>query len=112
MRRRDLLSIVDLGPDELRGVLEMALRMKQDGCAPLLQGKTVALLFEKASLRTRVSFDVAMRQLGGHAVYLSQAEVGLGQRESVADIARVLSRYVDAIVARTCDRVRGPRLNR
>ena len=101
MRGRDLLSIVDLTPEELRGVLEMALRMKQDGCAPLLQGKTLALLFEKASLRTRVSFDVAMQQLGGHAVYLSQAEVGLGQRESVVDIARVLSRYVDAIAART-----------
>jgi ornithine carbamoyltransferase len=101
MRGRDLLSIVDLTPEELRGTLEMALRMKQDACAPLLQGKTLALLFEKASLRTRVSFDVAMRQLGGHAIYLSQAEVGLGQRESVADIARVLSRYVDAIAART-----------
>jgi ornithine carbamoyltransferase len=101
MRGRDLLSIVDLTPEELRGVLEMALRTKQDACAPLLQGKTLALLFEKASLRTRVSFDVAMRQLGGHAIYLSQAEVGLGQRESVADIARVLSRYVDGIAART-----------
>jgi len=101
MKGRDLLSIVDLTPEELRGTLEMALRMKQDGCAPLLQGKTLALLFEKASLRTRVSFDVAMRQLGGHAIYLSQAEVGLGQRESIADIARVLSRYVDAIAART-----------
>jgi ornithine carbamoyltransferase len=101
MRGRDLLSIVDLTPEELRGVLEMALRMKQGGCTPLLQGKTLALLFEKASLRTRVSFDVAMQQLGGHAVYLSQAEVGLGQRESVADIARVLSRYVDGIAART-----------
>ena len=101
MRGRDLLSIVDLTPEELRGVLEMALRTKQDAWAPLLQGKTLALLFEKASLRTRVSFDVAMRQLGGHAIYLSQAEVGLGQRESVADIARVLSRYVDGIAART-----------
>ncbi len=101
MRGRDLLSIVDLTPEELRGVLEMALRTKQDACAPLLQGKTLALLFEKASLRTRVSFDVAMRQLGGHAIYLSQAEVGLGQRESVVDIARVLSRYVDGIAART-----------
>jgi ornithine carbamoyltransferase len=101
MRGRDLLSIVDLTPEELHGVLEMALRMKQDTCPPLLRGKTLALLFEKASLRTRVSFDVAMQQLGGHAVYLSQAEVGLGQRESVADIARVLSRYVDGIAART-----------
>jgi ornithine carbamoyltransferase len=101
MRGRDLLSIVDLGPDELRGVLDLAVRMKQNGCPQLLQGKTLALVFEKASLRTRVSFDVAMHQLGGHAIYLSQAEVGLGQRESVADIARVLSRYVDAIAART-----------
>jgi ornithine carbamoyltransferase len=101
MRRRDLLSIVDLGPDELRGVLELALRMKHDGCRPLLEGKTLALVFEKASLRTRVSFDVAMQQLGGHAVYLSQSEVGLGQRESVADIARVLSRYVDGMAVRT-----------
>ena len=101
MRGRDLLSIIDLTPEELRRVLETALRMKHDACAPLLRGKTLALLFEKASLRTRVSFDIAMQQLGGHAIYLSQAEVGLGQRESVADIARVLSRYVDAIAART-----------
>lgn len=101
MRGRDLLSMIDLGPDELRGVLDLAVRMKGDGFPPLLQGKTLALIFEKASLRTRVSFDVAMRQLGGHAIYLSQSEVGLGQRESVADIARVLSRYVDGIAART-----------
>jgi ornithine carbamoyltransferase len=101
MRGRDLLSIIDLTPEELRRVLETALRMKHNACAPLLRGKTLALLFEKASLRTRVSFDIAMQQLGGHAVYLSQAEVGLGQRESVADIARVLSRYVDGIAART-----------
>jgi ornithine carbamoyltransferase len=101
MKGRDLLSMIDLGPDELRGVLDLAVRMKGDGFPPLLQGKTLALIFEKASLRTRVSFDVAMQQLGGHAVYLSQSEVGLGQRESVADIARVLSRYVDGIAART-----------
>jgi len=101
MRGRDLLSIIDLGPDELRGVLDLAVRMKEGGFPPLLQGKTLALIFEKASLRTRVSFDVAMQQLGGHAIYLSQSEVGLGQRESVADIARVLSRYVDGIAART-----------
>ncbi|HWO71958.1 MAG TPA: ornithine carbamoyltransferase, partial [Dehalococcoidia bacterium] len=68
---------------------------------PLLQGKTIAMLFEKPSLRTRVSFEVGMRQLGGSAIYLSQAEVGLGQREPVKDVARVLSRYVSAIVART-----------
>jgi len=101
MRGRDLLSIIDLGPDELRAVLDLAVRMKGGGFPPLLQGKTLALIFEKASLRTRVSFDVAMQQLGGHAIYLSQSDVGLGQRESVADIARVLSRYVDGIAART-----------
>jgi ornithine carbamoyltransferase len=66
-----------------------------------LEGKTIALIFEKPSLRTRVSFDVAITQLGGHAIYLSPAEVGLGQREPAEDVARVMSRYVDGIVART-----------
>jgi ornithine carbamoyltransferase len=75
--------------------------MKRDGAAPLLEGKTIAMLFEKPSLRTRVSFEVGMKQLGGSAIYLSQAEVGLGQREPVEDVARVLSRYVSGIVART-----------
>lgn len=75
--------------------------MKASGWLSSLSGKTLALLFEKPSLRTRVSFEVAIRQLGGQAIYLSPAEVGLGKRESVADVARVLSRYVDAIVART-----------
>src|SRR3989304_831269 len=101
MRGRDLLSMSDLTADEVSAVLDMALRMKREGSAPLLQGRTLALLFEKPSLRTRVSFDVAMQQLGGHAVYLSQGEVGLGQREPVADVARVLSRYVEGIAART-----------
>ena len=99
--RRDLLSIADLTPQELHEVIETALRMKRDGWPPVLQGQGLALLFEKPSLRTRVSFDVAMRQLGGYSIYLSQAEVGLGQREPVADVARVLSRYVDGIAART-----------
>jgi ornithine carbamoyltransferase len=67
----------------------------------VLLGKTIALIFEKPSLRTRVSFEVGMKQLGGSAIYLSQAEVGLGQREPVKDVARVLSRYVSGIVART-----------
>ncbi|MDE3097437.1 MAG: ornithine carbamoyltransferase [Chloroflexota bacterium] len=99
---RDLLSIADLSPDELDRILQTALSLKRDGGgARLLAGKTLALIFEKPSLRTRVSFDVAMQELGGHAVYLSQAEVGLGQREPVADVARVLSRYVDVIAART-----------
>lgn len=79
----------------------MALQTKNGQTVSILGGKTLALLFEKPSLRTRVSFDVAMQQLGGHALYLSPAEVGLGEREPVADVARVLSRYVDAIAART-----------
>jgi ornithine carbamoyltransferase len=79
----------------------VALQTKNGQSVSILGGKTLALLFEKPSLRTRVSFDVAMQQLGGHALYLSPAEVGLGEREPVADVARVLSRYVDAIAART-----------
>ena len=82
-------------------LLRNALAMKRDGTRPVLEGKTVAMLFEKPSLRTRVSFEVGMKQLGGTAIYLSQAEVGLGQREPVQDVARVLSRYVAGIVART-----------
>src|SRR5918992_1211992 len=101
MHGRDLLSISDLTPDELTHLVEMAISMKRDGSPPLLAGKTIAMLFEKPSLRTRVSFEVGMKQLGGTAIYLSQAEVGLGQREPVDDVARVLSRYVAAIVART-----------
>jgi ornithine carbamoyltransferase len=102
VRGRDVLSIADLSPDEVTTILNTALSMKRDGGGhDLLRGKTLALIFEKPSLRTRVSFDVAMQELGGHAIYLSQAEVGLGQREPVSDIARVLSRYVDVIAART-----------
>src|SRR6185437_892099 len=99
---RDLLSIAELSPDELEHILHTALSLKRDGGgSSLLAGKTLAMVFEKPSLRTRVSFDVAMQELGGHAIYLSQSEVGLGQREPVADVARVLARYVDVIAART-----------
>jgi ornithine carbamoyltransferase len=97
----DLLSIADLTPETLRLIIDRAVSMKRDGFAPLLAGKTLALLFEKASLRTHVSFNVAMQQLGGQTVYLGQSEVGMGTREPVADVARVLTRYVDGIVART-----------
>jgi ornithine carbamoyltransferase len=102
VRGRDLLSIAELSADEVETVLRTALSLKSDGGGgALLAGKTLALVFEKPSLRTRVSFDVAMAQLGGRTVYLNQAEVGLGQREPVADVARVLSRYVNVIAART-----------
>jgi ornithine carbamoyltransferase len=99
--KKDLLSIADLNRKEIEHLIEQAWRMKRGGASPLLSGKTLALLFEKPSLRTRVSFEMAMYQLGGHSIYLSPEEVGLGKRESAADIARVLSRYVDAIAART-----------
>jgi ornithine carbamoyltransferase len=98
---RDLISIGDLSPQDVQRVVDTALQTKNGRALSILAGKTLALLFEKPSLRTRVSFDVAMQQLGGNALYLSPAEVGLGEREPVADVARVLSRYVDAIAART-----------
>ena len=102
MKGRDLLSIGDLTLDEAWGIINRAIRMKKRrAMSSILAGKTLALIFEKPSLRTKVSFDVAMYQLGGHSVYLSQAEIGLGSREPIADAARTLSRYVDIIAART-----------
>ncbi len=101
MKGKDLLSISDLSSADIRLLISDAVAMKAEGWLSSLSGKTLALLFEKPSLRTRVSFEVAMRQLGGQTIYLSPAEVGLGKRESISDVARVLSRYVDAIVART-----------
>ena len=98
---KDLLSVSDLDRKEIEQLIEQALHMKKEGAPPLLSGRTLALLFEKPSLRTRVSFEIAMYQLGGHSIYLSPEEVGLGKREPVADAARVLSRYVDGIAART-----------
>jgi ornithine carbamoyltransferase len=98
---RHYLSVADLSTQEVLGLLERALELKRYGVTdrPLL-GRTAALMFQKPSLRTRVSCEVAMLQLGGQAVYLSPAEVGLGQREGAVDVSRVLSRYVDVIVAR------------
>jgi ornithine carbamoyltransferase len=99
--KKDLLSIADLNREEIEHLIEQARRMKQEGAPPLLSGRALAFLFVKPSLRTRVSFEIAMYQLGGHAIYLSPEEVGMGKREPIADIARVLSRYVDVIAART-----------
>ena len=101
MKSKDLLSVADLKPDDLQRILDNALAMKRKGTEPLLAGQTLAMIFEKPSLRTRVSFDVAMYQLGGHAIYLAGGEVGLGQREPMKDMALVLSRYADLIMART-----------
>jgi len=99
--KKDLLSIADLDREDIESLIEQARRMKQEGAPPLFSGRTLAFLFVKPSLRTRVSFEIAMYQLGGHAIYLSPEEVGMGKREPAADIARVLSRYVDVIAART-----------
>lgn len=101
MKGKDLLSISDLTSDDIQSLISDAIDAKDQGWVSMLEGKSLALLFEKPSLRTRVSFEIAMRQLGGQCLYLSPAEVGLGERESVADVARVLSRYVDGIAART-----------
>lgn len=99
--KKDLLSVADLSGEGIRLLISSAVNMKSGGWKSLLSQRVLALLFEKPSLRTRVSFELAMRQLGGNVIYLSPAEVGLGKRESVPDVARVLSRYVDAIAART-----------
>ncbi|MDD5509282.1 MAG: ornithine carbamoyltransferase [Dehalococcoidales bacterium] len=101
LQGKDLLSVSDLSSEDVHSLIHDAIDMKNRGRLTSLNGKTLALVFEKPSLRTRVSFEMAMRQLGGDAIYLSPAEVGMGKRESVADVARVLSRYVDVITART-----------
>ena len=98
---RHLLSVANLSPSEIEGLLRRAAALKGAPAPQVLSGRTVALLFEKPSLRTRVSFDVAIHQLGGHALYLGREEVGMGVREPVPDTARILSRFVDAIVVRT-----------
>jgi ornithine carbamoyltransferase len=97
---KDLLSISDLSSDDIQLLLSDVEEVKVSGWLSSLGGKVLALLFEKPSLRTRVSFEIAMRQLGGQSLYLSPAEVGLGGRESIPDVARVLSRYVDVIAIR------------
>ncbi len=101
---KHLLSLADLTPRQLIGLLNLAIGLKAEwkngGNPPYLQGTTLGMIFQKPSLRTRVSFDMAMLHLGGHALYLSPDEIALGQRESVADVARVLGRYVNVIMAR------------
>jgi ornithine carbamoyltransferase len=103
--KRDFLSLADLTRGELDEILGLAATLKRDlkaGKRPaLLGGKTLAMIFEKPSLRTRVTFEVGMNQLGGHAVYLTPNDIQLGKRESVGDIARNLDRLVDLIMART-----------
>lgn len=101
---KHLLCLADASSEEIWRILHTARELKAawkaGGNEPLLAGKALAMIFEKPSLRTRTSFEMAMVHLGGHALYLSPDEIGLGKRESVADVARVLSRYVDGIEAR------------
>ena len=102
---KDFLHVSDYSPEELQYLLNLAVRLKKEhqrgGNKPVLKGQALGMVFQKPSLRTRVSFEMAMQHLGGHALYLSPNEIGLGGRESVADVARVLSGYVQAIMART-----------
>ena len=101
---RHFIDLTDFDAAELRGILTRARQVKsafRSGDAPaLLAGKTLGMIFEKNSTRTRVSFEMAMRQLGGHAMFLSRNDLQLGRGESLADTARVLSRYVDALMLR------------
>lgn len=103
--KRDLISIADLSREDLDELFTLALRFKDDRKKnwphPLLAGRTLAMIFEKPSLRTRVTFEAGMVQLGGYAVYLSPPDIGLGSRESPADVAQNLSRWVDLIMVRT-----------
>ena len=97
---RHLLSSADISAEETAFLLELGIRLKQRP-QPVLAGRQLALLFEKPSLRTRVSFQVAMRHLGGETIYLAPQEVGLGEREAIKDVSRVLARYVDIVAVRT-----------
>ena len=101
---RHFLDIADFSAKEIKGMLDLGLKLKSEQnrgqARPLLKNQVLAMVFQKPSLRTRVSFDMAMRTLGGDALYLSPQEIGLGKRESIADVSRVLSSYVQAIMAR------------
>jgi len=100
----NFLTITDFSKDDLEKLLKSALYLKKEyfkhGNPPLLEGKVLGMVFNKPSLRTRISFDMAMRHLGGDALFISPNEIGLGKRESIADVARVLSGYVSGIMAR------------
>ncbi len=104
---KDFLAISDYSSDQIQDLLDLAVKLKKEyfkkGNNPIFKGKVLGMIFQKPSLRTRVSFDMAMRHCGGDALYLSPDELGLGKRESIADVARVLSGYVQALMARVFD---------
>ena len=103
--KRDLLDLASLSASELDGLLDLAARLKAEHKAgiehPHLRGRTLAMIFEKPSLRTRITFETGMTQLGGHAIHLASQDIGIGARESVKDVARNLSRWVSLIMIRT-----------
>ncbi|HPM43292.1 MAG TPA: ornithine carbamoyltransferase, partial [Candidatus Omnitrophota bacterium] len=101
--KKDLIAIEDIKTEEIFGILDLAHDVKSDRekYSASLQGKSLGLIFQKPSNRTRVSFEVGMFQLGGHSLYLGPNEIGMGGREATKDVARVLARYLDGIVART-----------
>ncbi|MBF0421414.1 MAG: ornithine carbamoyltransferase [Magnetococcales bacterium] len=105
MKKRDLLSLADLDINEIQMLFQRAAELKRSlkegRSARTLEGRTLGMLFEKPSTRTRVSFEVGMYQLGGHALFLSSKEIQLGRGETISDSARVLSRYLDALMIRT-----------
>ena len=105
LKGRDLISIADLDREQAHLLFQRALALKQEwksgGNHPLLAGKTLAMIFEKPSLRTRYTFEAGMTHLGGHGIYLGPSDIKLGVRESVPDVARNLSRWADIIMART-----------
>lgn len=101
--KKDFISIKDLNLPQVQGIFALAGQLKKDKAkfGKTLSGKTLALIFQKPSNRTRVSFEVGMYQLGGHSIYLGPDEINLGVRESIKDVAKTISRYVDGIVLRT-----------
>jgi len=101
---KDFLAIADYSSQDIQALIDLAVLLKKEhnegGNKALFKGKVLGMIFQKPSLRTRVSFDMAMRHMGGDALYLSPSEIGLGKRESIADVARVLSGYVSILMAR------------
>ncbi|HYC92169.1 MAG TPA: ornithine carbamoyltransferase [Thermoanaerobaculia bacterium] len=103
MKHKDFIEVTDYTADEVLEIFRLAAAMKKDKSkfTRALEGQTLAMIFEKSSTRTRVSFEVGMYQLGGHALFLSSRDIQLGRGEPITDTAKVLSRYVDGIMART-----------
>lgn len=102
--KKDFIALADYSAEELMKMLDNAVQLKKEffekGNSPIFKGKVLGMVFSKPSLRTRISFDMAMRHLDGDALFISPNEIGLGKRESIADVARVLSGYVSCIMAR------------